>query len=89
MLAYLANSNAPIATMIKPKGFLIFTMGGIGQNMQLQSDGSEIVCAIRAPYKTYAYQMLWQIMSYFASYGKKWVCQTFKFKFKFFIFHIQ
>ena len=31
-------------------------MGGIGQNLQLQSDGSEIVCAIRAPLKTYAYQ---------------------------------
>ena len=39
---------------------LIFTMGGIGQNMQFQSDGSEIVCAIRAPHKTYAYQVLWQ-----------------------------
>ena len=45
-------------------------MGGIGQNLQLQSDGSEILCAIRAPHKTYAYQILWQIMSYFASYGK-------------------
>ena len=33
-------------------------MGGIGQNLQLQSDGSEIVCAIWAPHKTYAYQIL-------------------------------
>ena len=51
-------------------------MGGIGKNLQLQSDGSEIVCAIRAPHKTYAYKILWQNMSYFASYGEKWVCQT-------------
>ena len=29
----------------------MFTMGGIGQKLQLQSDGSEIVCAIRAPQK--------------------------------------
>ena len=53
-------------------------MGGIGQNLQLQSDGSEIVCAIRAPHKTYACQILWKDMSYFASYGKKRVCQTLK-----------
>ena len=46
-------------------------MGGIGQNLQLQSDGPEIICAIRAPHKTYAYQILWQNMSYFANYGKK------------------
>ena len=46
-------------------------MGGIGQNLQLQSDGSEIVCAIRAPHKTCAYQISWQNMSYFGSYGKK------------------
>ena len=46
-------------------------MGGIGQNLQLQSDGSEIVCAVGALYKTYAYKMLWQNMSNFASYGKK------------------
>ena len=26
-------------------------MGGIGQNLQLPSDGSEILCAIRAPHK--------------------------------------
>ena len=26
-------------------------MGGIGQNLQLQSDGSDILCAIRAPHK--------------------------------------
>ena len=43
-------------------------MGGTGQNLQFQSDGSEIVCAIRAPYKTYAYQIvifceLWEKMS--------------------------
>ena len=38
-------------------------MGGIGQNLQLQSDGSEILCAVRAPHKT-------ENMSYFASYGK-------------------
>ena len=47
-------------------------MGGIGQNLQLQSDGSEILCAIRAPHKTYAYQIvtkyvifceLWEKMS--------------------------
>ena len=49
------GDNAPIDTMIK--GLLIFTMGGIGPNLQLQSDGSEIVCAIRAPHKTYAYQI--------------------------------
>ena len=29
-------------------------MGGMGQNLQLQSDGSEIIYAIRAPHKTYA-----------------------------------
>ena len=46
-------------------------MGGIGQNLQLQSDSSEILCAIRAPHKTYACQILWQNMSYFASYRKK------------------
>ena len=46
-------------------------MGGMGQNLQLPSDGSEILCAIRAPHKTYAYQILWQNMSYFASYGGK------------------
>ena len=51
-------------------------MGGIGQNLQLQSDGFEILCAIRALHKAYAYQILWQYMSYFACYGKKWVCQT-------------
>ena len=51
-------------------------MGSIGQNLQLPSDGSEILCAIRAPHKTYAYQILWQNMSYFASYGEKWACQT-------------
>ena len=33
-------------------------MGGIGQNLQLQSDGSEILGAVRAPHKTDAYQML-------------------------------
>ena len=53
-------------------------MGGFGQNLQLQSDGSEIVCDVRAPHKTDAYQILWQNISYFASYGKKWVCQTLK-----------
>ena len=53
-------------------------MGGIGQNLQLPSDGSEILCALRAPLKTYAYQILWQNMSYFESYGEKWVCQTLK-----------
>ena len=53
-------------------------MGGIGQNLQLQSDGSEISCAIRAPHKTCAYQILRQNMSYFTSYGKKLVCQTLK-----------
>ena len=37
------------------KGLLIFTMGGIGQNLQLLSDGSEISTAIRAPHTTYAY----------------------------------
>ena len=52
------------------KGSVIYTMGGIGQNLQLQSDGSEIWCAVRAPCKTYAYKMLWQNMSYFASYEK-------------------
>ena len=46
-------------------------MGGIGQNLQLQTDRSEIVCAIRATHKTYAYQILCQYLSYFASYGKK------------------
>ena len=51
-------------------------MGDIGQNLQLQSDGFEIVCAIRAPHKTYAYKILWQNISYFASYWNKWVCQT-------------
>ena len=45
-------------------------MGGIGQILQLQSDGSESLCAIRAPHKTYAYQIVWHNMSYFASYGK-------------------
>ena len=35
-------------------------MGGIGQNLQLQSDSSEIVCAITAPHKTYACQILRQ-----------------------------
>ena len=34
-------------------------MGGIGQNLQLQSDGSEMLCAIRAPHKIYAYQIEW------------------------------
>ena len=29
-------------------------MGGIGPNLQLQSDGSEILCAVRAPCKTYS-----------------------------------
>ena len=33
-------------------------MDGIGQNLQLQSDGSEILCAIRALHKTYACQIL-------------------------------
>ena len=33
-------------------------MGGIGQNLQLQSYGSEIRCAILAPLKTYKYQIL-------------------------------
>ena len=48
---------APIGTMIE--GFLIFTMGGIGQNGQLQSDSLyEIVCAIRALHTIYAYQIL-------------------------------
>ena len=51
-------------------------MGGIGQNLQLQSDGSDILCAIKAPHENYAYQILWQNMSYLASDGKKWVCQT-------------
>ena len=37
---------------------MIFTMGGIGQNLQLQSDGSEVLCAIRAPQKIHAYQIL-------------------------------
>ena len=45
-------------------------MGGIGQNLQLQSDVSEIACAIMAPLKIYAYQIWWQNMSYFASLGK-------------------
>ena len=31
-------------------------MGGIGQNLQLQSDGSEIVCAVRAPCKNLCLQ---------------------------------
>ena len=53
-------------------------MGGIGQNLQLQSDGSEIVCVFRAPHKADAYQILLQNMSYFVSYGKKIVCQTLK-----------
>ena len=53
-------------------------MGGIGENLQLPSDGSEILCAIRAPHKTYACQILSQNMSYFASYGEKWVCQILK-----------
>ena len=53
-------------------------MGGIEPNLQLQSDDSEILCAIRTPHKTYAYQILWQNMSYFASYGEKLVCQTLK-----------
>ena len=35
-------------------------MGGIGQNLQLQSDSSEILCAIKAPHKTDACQILWQ-----------------------------
>ena len=39
-------------------GLLICTMGGIGQNLQLQFDVSEIVYAInRAPHKTYVYQI--------------------------------
>ena len=32
-------------------------MGGIGQNLQLLSDGSEILCAIEAPDKIYPYQI--------------------------------
>ena len=60
-------------------------MGGIGQNLQLQSDGSEIVCAIRAPHKTYACKILWQNISYFASYGEKLVCQTSGFMTLFFL----
>ena len=48
-------------------------MGGIGQNLQLHSDSSEIVCAIRAPHKTYAYQICYM-------YEKKLVCQTLKIK---------
>ena len=51
-------------------------MGGIGQNLQLQSDGSASLCAIRAPQKTYAYQILWQNMSYFVSYGEQIVCHS-------------
>ena len=46
-------------------------MGGVGQNLQLLSDISEILCAIRAPHKTYSCQILCQNMSYFASYGNK------------------
>ena len=46
-------------------------MVGIGQNLQLQSDSSDILSAIRAPHKTHACQILWQNMSYFASYGGK------------------
>ena len=42
-------------------------MGAIGPNLQLQSDGSDIVCAIRAPHTIYSDQILWQNMSYFAS----------------------
>ena len=38
-------------------GLLLFTMGDIGQNLQLQFDSSEIACAIRAPHKTYEYQI--------------------------------
>ena len=37
---------------------IVLTMGGIEQNLQLQSDGSEIVRAIRAPHKTYTYQIM-------------------------------
>ena len=47
-------------------------MGGIGQNLYMQCNGSEILCAIsmiRAPHKTYVYQILWQNRSYFESYG--------------------
>ena len=44
--------------MYNDKGLLISTMGGIGQNLQLQSDGSEMLCAIWAPHKTYACQIV-------------------------------
>ena len=49
------DDYAPIATMIKD--CLFFTMGGM-------------LCVIRVPHKTYAYQILWQDMSYFANYGE-------------------
>ena len=49
-------------------------MSGIGPNLQLQSDDSEILCAFKAPDKTYAYQILWQNMLYFASFGEKIKC---------------
>ena len=43
-------------------------MGDIGQNLQLPSDGSEILCAIRAPHKAYAYQ----IVTKYVIFGKLW-----------------
>ena len=49
-------------------------MGGIGQNLQLQSDGSEILCAIRGPHKTYACQILWQNMAHIFGFMGKNVC---------------
>ena len=45
-------------------------MDGIGQNLQFQSDGSEMLCAIRPPHKTCAYHILWQNMSYLRVMGK-------------------
>ena len=45
-------------------------MGGIGPNVQLKSDGPEIVCVIRAPHKTYAYQIFGQNISYLRVMGK-------------------
>ena len=52
------------------KVLLIFTMGGIGQNLQLQSDGSEMLCAIRAPHKTYAYKFCDKICNILRVMGK-------------------
>ena len=66
------GDNAPIAAMIKDNPIDDLYNG----RYRTKSDGSEIVCDIGAPHKTYACQIVWQNMSYFVSYGKKWVCQT-------------